>query len=195
MNIKLLTAAIVCLVLVIGGSCRESNTTAMLKSSAADENLLSTTGSRTASQQDAHPPPYTEIEQSLDIPIEPQAGEYIAGGIVLENASVREGVMQSRGYNGWAKVGLNVGDPCLVVTGAFSNTAHQPLQVTFSAKGYDKDGNEVAWTMDSGPLSGILAFIIPAESWRNFTLHLNTSPQISRITIKVTSYTNLTPAP
>lgn len=135
------------------------------------------------------------IGQVLNITIEPEPGATITNGIVLEGGTVSVGTMEFMGVNGWTDIRLNTGDPCLLITGSFNNTSNQNLQVSFFAEGYDAKGKQTAWTMDSGPLAGILASTISARSSRTFVIHLNWTPDTSVIKIQATSYTELAPLP
>ena len=133
------------------------------------------------------------IAQALNISVEPQPGASIAEGITLERVNVGVGIMDFAGGNGWTDIRLKPGDPCLLISVILSNTTSHTLYVSIFANGYAAKGNQVAWTVDSGPLMGILAITIPADSSRYVNLHPNWTAETRLIRIGSGSYTEPIP--
>jgi len=50
---------------------------------------------------------------------------------------------------------INPGDPILIVTGEIENESGDGPHVNIWAEGYDSQGNQVAWTLDSANISGL----------------------------------------
>jgi hypothetical protein len=135
------------------------------------------------------------IGQVLNIKVEPEPGSTIADGITLGRVTVAVGTMDFQGFNPWGGIRLIPGDTCLLVTGSFTNTSSQGLQISFFAEGFDAKEKQTAWTVDSGPLAGILAATIPVGSSRDFTLHINWTPKTKLVRVSARSYTTLIPLP
>jgi len=67
------------------------------------------------------------------------------------------------------------GDPCFLISGKIKNNSSTRYWVAHHAYGYDEDGNEVAFTLDAGPIVGIAQVGIEPNETENFSLHLSWS--------------------
>lgn len=192
-----------CLTLVPALSCRETSpTTSAMPPTTRILTLHATTSQPTRNVVELPPstPPNSTsiapiIGQVLNIKVEPEPGATIAVGITLGRVTVAVGTMDFQGDNPWGGIRLIPGDLCLLVTGSFTNASSQGLQISFFAEGFDAKEKQTAWTVDSGPLAGILAAIIPAGSSRDFTLHLNWTPETKLVRVSAHRYTTLVPIP
>jgi len=121
------------------------------------------------------------------ITIQPEPGQYLvydnqeSAGFILKSATIKSDVYD-RDYmdlRGHAKV--RKGEPCLLVTGQVESQLVQDKYMTLSARGYDVNGEEVAYVLDHGPIWGVISIFIPAKGINEFVLHLKTAPDIVKI--------------
>jgi hypothetical protein len=130
----------------------------------------------------------------LNISTEPEPGTTIAEGITVGKIEVF--VQPAYSFvNPRPDVTVKPGDPSMSVYGSLTNTSSTGLQVSFFSTGFNANGKEVAWTLDAGPIMGVLAMTIQAGSTRYFTLHLNWTPETTLVRVSAHSYTTLVPIP
>ena len=135
------------------------------------------------------------IGQALNIDVEPEPGTVVAEGITLGKTEALVQQAYSFVVSLHPGVTFKPGDLFLFVSGSFTNTSNSALQVSCFATGFNADGKEVAWTVDSGPIMGILAMTIQAGSTGYFTLHLNWDSEVNSVIISAHSYSTATPLP
>jgi hypothetical protein len=136
-----------------------------------------------------------ETNQETNISITPEAGESITTGVVLESVSSKVITTTQAGFNPVSGIRVNPGDICLEISGTFSNTTDDALQISYYAEGYNADGHQIAWTLDSGPVQGIKALDIPEHSGNTFDIRINMAEGIVLIKLFASSYTGETPLP
>jgi hypothetical protein len=120
----------------------------------------------------------------LDVPVEAGEGTAYEEGIKLGESSIMIGQvdrgpkfsLQGGGY-------YSAGDLCLVVQGEWLNTTGDKVTVDFWAEGYYAGGQKVAWTIDAGPLSGIVQKDVPGQSARNFEVALSWAENVRLIKV------------
>jgi hypothetical protein len=77
-----------------------------------------------------------------------------------------------------------------VVTGRVKNNTKQDILVNLRATGYDKDGNEVSWSLQVDPSHsgmGITTFDLAKDSSADFTLYMGWSEDIVLIRLFASS--------
>jgi len=85
-------------------------------------------------------------------------------------------------------IDLQVGDPCLVVSGRVGSHEEEKRQVSVFALGFDEVGQETAETLDSEMYYGCVMFDIEPGQTCEFVLHLNPSAEIRTIRVFGSSY-------
>ena len=73
---------------------------------------------------------------------------------------------------------VNVGDPILIVSGTIQNKHKENTWIDMWAEGYDKSGEQVAWTLDDAHLSGHILLNLETDEKGEFTIHLNYSEDV-----------------
>jgi hypothetical protein len=135
--------------------------------------------------------------QSLDIDImlapdsELAEGSELTDEISLERVQVRYEILSSPESRDWPRTyAFNTGDFCLIVTGKVKNNTKQDILVNLRATGYDKDGNEVSWSLQVDPSHsgmGITTVDLAKDSSADFTLYMGWSEDIELISVFVSS--------
>jgi hypothetical protein len=166
MNKRKVVLALICLILVFQGLSCSQNTESVI-----------------------------ETNQETNISITPEAGEYITTGVVLESVSSKVITTTQAGFNPVSGIRVNPGDICLEISGTFINTTDDDLQISYYAGGYDADGHQISWTLDSGPIQGVKALDIPKHSSSPFAIRINLAEGVILIKLLASSYTGETPLP
>ncbi len=109
------------------------------------------------------------IEPCMDDP----AGDISITNIELTKSTLPEGY--------WLPP-YKKGDLCYLISGQISNNSSTGYWVAYHAFGYYED-NEVAFTLDAGPIMGVAQIFIEPYGKANFTLHLNWVDNVSRFKI------------
>jgi hypothetical protein len=129
----------------------------------------------------------------MDITVEPAPGSYLvskagdSSEVVLREVQVEYGVCE-KDYYTLESGEIKIGDPCLVVSGNIQNLHKEYSEIAMYAEGYDKAGKQVAWTLDSAHLLGVIALGVEYEETVEFTLHLNYSKDVRTVSIYAASY-------
>lgn len=76
-----------------------------------------------------------------------------------------------------------MGDPILVVRGTVQNKHKDYKEISMYAEGYDKTGEQVAWTLDAAHLVGVIGLHVENEETGDFKIHLNMSENVKSIRI------------
>jgi len=156
-------------VLLLAGACRSTENEEGTQSAVPD----STTGA--------------------EIKVEPESGSYLcnsrgdSSGVVLKDVMVNNSVCDKQ-YTRPPLPIVNVGDPCLVVSGHIQNMHEENSEIAMYAKGYDTSGGQVAWTLDAAHIVGQIGLHLEYEETGEFTLHLNLSENTSTIRIYANNY-------
>jgi len=142
-------------------------------------------------------PPDTQAPiVQVDMPVEPEAGNYLTGywsettSIMLADVSVtmRPCDRDYETHFMYPGVDLHAGEPCLVVAGHVESCADEMLEIGMFARGYDENGVWVAETLDNDGVYGSVMFDIEPGETREFLLHLNPSDRVKTIRVFGGSY-------
>jgi hypothetical protein len=101
-------------------------------------------------------------------------------GISLENVILTKGIID-KDYMVLRDISVphGIGAPCYLITGRIRNNSSTLYWVAHHSDGYDKNGNEISFTMDTGPIVGVAQVEVPAHSSATFTLHLTWSDNVT----------------
>ncbi|MDD5095403.1 MAG: META domain-containing protein [Dehalococcoidia bacterium] len=124
------------------------------------------------------------------IDIEQDSGDERAAGLLLKETCVTTTISEGHFLNpvGPEPKEVNPGDPILIVRGLLENENAKRLHVAVWAKGYNKDGELVSWTLDSAHIMGQAQIQLEAHEVGPFTLHLSFSEDVKRIKIYARGY-------
>jgi hypothetical protein len=140
---------------------------------------------------DAQPGQLPDIDVILTPDSELAEGSELTDEISLEWAQVRYEILSSPESRDWPRTyAFNTGDFCLIVTGKVKNNTKQDILVNLRATGYDKDGNEVSWSLQVDPSHsgmGITTFGLTKDSSADFTLYMGWSEDIELIRLFASS--------
>ena len=75
------------------------------------------------------------------------------------------------------------GEPILVISGLIQNRHRTYSEISMNARGYDADGEQVSFTLDSAHLPGCIGLGIPPGEVGEFTLHMNPADNLASIHI------------
>ena len=140
------------------------------------------------------PEPGVEAE----IKVEPALGNYLCNAfdesspVILKDVMVGSSVCD-RKYTRPPLPIVNVGDPCLVVSGQIQNMHQENSEIAMYAEGYNASGEQVAWTLDAAHIVGQIGLHLEYEETGEFTLHLNLSENTSTIQIYANNYSDTPP--
>lgn len=122
-----------------------------------------------------------------NIVIHPEVGQYLyyesqlSAGMVLKSVTVNSDVCDRDYMDLPSHTKVRKGEPCLLVSGQVESQLDQDKYMTLVARGYDVTGKEVAYTLDHGPVWGVISLFVPARGVDDFVLHLKAAPDIVRI--------------
>jgi len=118
-----------------------------------------------------------------DIPvtIEPTADDP-EGKITIDNVTIAAGTLD-RDYFTPAAGQHSAGEPCLLVSLRIHNGYSEDGWVTFHADGFSDSGDQVSFTLDTGPLAGAWQVYLAVDSSAEYTLHLSWSDNVARMTV------------
>ena len=140
---------------------------------------------------DAQPGQSPDIDIMLAPDSELAEGSELTDEISLDQALVRYEILGSPESRDWPKMyDFNTGDFCLLVTGRVKNNTKQDILVNLRATGYDKDGNEVSWSLQvdsSHSGMGITTFDLTKDSSADFTLYMGWSEDTELIRLFTSS--------
>ncbi len=121
------------------------------------------------------------------ISIQPAVGQFLFGdsnsrGIVLKAVAVRPAVLD-KDYVDIRPPGTIVkkGESCLLITGQVESQLEQDKYMTMVARGYNSVGEQVAHSLDAGPIYGVISVFLPAKGLDGFIIHLNAAPDVVKI--------------
>ncbi len=107
------------------------------------------------------------------------------GDISFDNLTVEGGFLDRDYYPLSASPELaKVGSPCFLVSGNITNKSDKQYWVAYFARGYDKSGNIVSRTLDTGPIIGIAVKGFNGKSTESFVLHSIWSENVSVFNIR-----------
>lgn len=118
-----------------------------------------------------------------DIPvtIEPTADDP-EGKIVIDNVTIAAGTLD-RDYFTPAAGQHTAGEPCFLVSLHINNGYSEDGWVTFHTDGFNDFGNQVSYTLDTGPMAGAWQVYLAAGSSAEYTLHLSWADDVTRLAI------------
>ncbi|MBA7657154.1 hypothetical protein ES703_65085 [subsurface metagenome] len=136
-----------------------------------------------------------EVDQVLDIRVEPSPGTSLTKGIILDQAIVEVGSLDKPAFNPWNDRHYYVGDRCLLVLGDMRNDTDEDLYVDLWAEGFDSSERQVAWSISSGTMVGHVQLNMPQQSINSFEILLNWAEDVQLIKIIAHSYDRMIPSP
>jgi len=136
-----------------------------------------------------------EVDQVLDIRVEPSPGTSLTKGIILDQAIVEVGSLDKPAFNPWNDRHYYVGDRCLLVLGDMRNDTDEDLYVDLWAEGFDSGERQVAWSISSGTMVGHVQLDMPQQSINSFEILLNWAEDVQLIKIIAHSYDRMIPSP
>jgi len=144
----------------------------------------------------AHQIPSPSSDSSIEstIKVEPSPGSYLSSGdelsgVILKDVQIRVDACDKEYFSPWyPSHTVKKGDPCLVVSGHIQNMHQENSEIAMYAEGYDKSGEQVAWTLDAAHIAGQIGLHLEYEETGEFTLHLNLSESTSTIRIYANNY-------
>ena len=136
-----------------------------------------------------------EVDQVLDIRVEPSPGTSLTKGIILDQAIVEVGSLDKPAFNPWNDRHYYVGDRCLLVLGDMRNDTDEDLYVDLWAEGFDSGERQVAWSISSGTMVGHVQLNMPQQSINSFEILLNWAEDVQLIKIIAHSYDRMIPSP
>ena len=102
-------------------------------------------------------------EQILDIPVEINMINILPGAIDFSTSSVKAGLLERNIFHPFDGGVYAAGDPCIIVTGEFTNNTENNTYLFVRAEGYDNNGVQKSWSMAySGPTPGREDYDLPA---------------------------------
>ncbi len=104
------------------------------------------------------------------------------GKIVIDNVTIAAGTLD-RDYFTPAAGQHFAGEPCFLVSVHINNGYNEDCWVTFHADGIDDSGNQVSFTLDTGPLAGAWQVYLASFSSAEYTLHLTRADNVDRLTV------------
>lgn len=130
-----------------------------------------------------------------EIKVEPAPGSYLRNafdepsGVILKDVQIKSGICDEEYFSPWYPSHVvKKGDPCLVVSGHIQNMHEENSEIAMYAEGYNKAGEQVAWTLDAAHIAGQIGLHLEYEETGEFTLHLNLSEDIRTIQIFANNY-------
>jgi hypothetical protein len=134
------------------------------------------------------------------ISISPSPGSYLTNSenvsseVLLMDVEIIHGFSDKEYeyYKDPAVTTVNAGEPILVVIGRIQNEHQQNKEIMLYAEGYDKNGKQVALTIDTPFLGGQIGLHLEYYQVGYFALHLNTAENVKSIRIFANNY-NQTP--
>jgi hypothetical protein len=60
-----------------------------------------------------------------------------------------------------------------------TNKSGKRYWVAYHADGFDKSGNQVSWTLDTGPIYGVAQLVFEQTKIESFVLHMTWSENVS----------------
>lgn len=139
--------------------------------------------------------PATISPYPANIPVEKEPCENDPEGkIIIDNVTVKSGTLDRDYYTPEAG-NFPAGSPCFLVSVHINNGYNEDCWVTFSAHGLDKSGNQVSFTLDSGPSPGAWQVYLASFSSAEYTLHLSWADNVNRMIIPSQRTTRAVPSP
>jgi len=118
----------------------------------------------------------------------------LSEGVVVEEASAREGTLSQVAHNVEDGRQYQEGRRCLVVSGQVRNTTTATLDVYLWVDGYDVDGDRVASTLSTGAQDGYLHVDVPPGSARDFEIAVSWSGQARNLKLSASTDADAAPA-
>jgi hypothetical protein len=97
--------------------------------------------------------------------------------INLENVNVEKGTLD-KNYQSRPSEYIK-GEPCFLISGNMTNKSGKRYWVAYHADGFDKSGNQVSNTLDTGPIYGVAQLCFEQTKIENFVLHMTWSENVS----------------
>ena len=123
----------------------------------------------------------TPNPENIPVAIE-QTENDLEGKIVIDNVTVAAGTLD-RDYFTPAAGQHSAGEPCFLVSVHIHNGYSEDGWVTFHADGLSDSGDQVSFTLDTGPQAGAWQVYLAADSSAEYTLHLSWSENVARLTV------------
>ena len=128
---------------------------------------------------------------NIPVTIEPTTNDPEAK-IVIEDIIIAEGTLD-RDYFTPAAGQHNAGEPCFLVSVSIHNGYSEDGWVTFHADGFIASGDQVSFTLDTGPQAGAWQVYLASDSSAEYTLHLNRAENVANMTISSQRTTRTAP--
>jgi hypothetical protein len=130
-----------------------------------------------------------------EIEILPAAGNYLCDThnepleVFLIDVQVEQSISDEEYFPAWYPGDkVDVGESILVVSGTIRNEHTENAYISMFANGYNGEGEQVAWTLDSAHISGQILLKFENGETCEFTIHLNMAEDMKTIRIFVDSY-------
>jgi hypothetical protein len=118
-----------------------------------------------------------------DIPVTVSPTEDDPEGLItIDNIMIVSGVLD-RDYFTPAAGQHTAGEPCFLVSVHITNGYDEDCWVTFSADGFSDSGNQVSFTLDTGPQPGAWQVYLASFSSAEYTLRLSWADNVTNITL------------
>jgi hypothetical protein len=135
----------------------------------------------------------TSSPASIYVEIE-SCGNDPEGKIAIDDITVTAGTLD-RDYSTPAAGKHLAGETCFLFSGNINNDYNEDCWVSYKVQGFDASGNQVSWTLDTGPLPGWGQVYIAAGSSMPFTLHLTWSDSVTDLLVSSQRTTRQEPSP
>jgi len=128
--------------------------------------------------------------------VDPRPNNYLfnslnqSSQVLLKTIQVNTNVKSSQQYMPpWSiPTKINIGDRIVEVRGTILNNHPQNKEIAMYAQGFDKEGNQVSWTLDAAHIIGQIGLHLEKDEVGKFTLHLNYTDNLRVIRIFANNY-------
>jgi hypothetical protein len=143
--------------------------------------------------------PTKEVPTMMDIPhlnLTPQPGEYFTyrgnkSKILLNDSRLKYCFLELKDI--CPPNAANVGDPGIVITGTIKNEYGSDYWICMAAHAFNLGGEQIGYSIDPGPVCGIIAPYVKSDQTGNFELHLKYREDIERIELFVGCVSEIPP--
>ena len=123
----------------------------------------------------------SDYPADIPVTVEPTADDP-EGLITIDNIVITSGTLD-RDYFTPAAGQHTAGEPCFLVSLRIINGYDEDCWVTFSVDGFNTSGNQVSFTLDTGPRAGAWQVYLASDSSAEYTLHLSWADSVTDMII------------
>ena len=143
--------------------------------------------------------PTKEMPTMTDIPhlnLTPQPGEYFThrgnkSKILLNDSRLKYCFLELKDI--CPPDAANVGDIGIVITGTIKNEYDRDYYICMAARAFNSEGEQIGFSIDPGPVCGVIAPYVKSGQTRDFELHLKYREDIERIELFVGCVSEIPP--